>query len=263
MNGIGVLTVPVPQLVLDPPGGPPQLEKPITVHLGAIAYPDATAVLPDHVRVVGALVSRGPAGSEEVWDEANQRWRLLPADAPALAALMPLPFSPPEAPGGPWQGTLVAVGQKDGAGADRFAKATGGMPVYRLRGVAAAVRDGVAYRGIGDPSPDLAFVSGAERQRFAVEFDTGQSSDAGRARLFLKNAALAPAGYLEIRATGGQEVEIANCTPFGSVLARVTLTADGDIALVPAAGRSIVLGARLEAEQIEYQPGGGGPRQTL
>lgn len=256
------LTVPAPELVLDPPSGPAQLEKPVTIRLATVRYPDSQSVGRDDVRKLGALVYRGAIGSEEVWDEGQQRWTGVPADEAALAALEPLPLAPPEGDG-PWSGTLIAVGQKDGAGAPRYAKAQGGVPVYRLRVLAEAVRGGVAHRGLGTPSPDLLFVSGTEQQRFAVEFDTEDAATAGRARLLLKNGALQPAGYLEIRAAGGQEVEVVNCTPSGAALARITLSADGDIHLIPAAGREIVLHGPLEAQRIAYQPQAGGARQTL
>ena len=257
------LIVPAPELVFDPPAGPPELEKPVGIRLAAVRYPDSQAVAKDDVRTLGALIYRGPIGSEEVWDEENQAWTGAPAEAAALATLKPLPFSPPESGAEPWMGILIAVGQRDAAGDQRFVKAQAGAPAYRLRGVATAVRNGVEHRAVGEPSPDLLFVSGTQNQRFAVAFDTDKATDAGRARLLLKNSALVPAGYLEIRATGGQEVEIANCAPSGAVLARVTLSADGDIHLAPAAGRQILLGGQLEAQEIEYQPHAGGPRQTL
>jgi hypothetical protein len=257
------LTVPPPELAFDPPGGPPALETPIALRLSGVQYPDGADLRVEDARVIGVLVYRGTAGSEEVWDEALQVWTSPPTDEAELPALKPLPFSPPTGPGLPWTGTFIAAGQKDGTGNPRFSKGEGGTPVYRLRAFAAAARDGVGYQGVSAPTTDLLFVSTTEQQRFAVEFDTGQASDAGRARLFLKNGALQPAGYLEIRATGGQEVEIANCTGFGAALARVTLSADGDIHLVPASGRQIVLEAPLDAQQITYQPQGGGPRQTL
>jgi hypothetical protein len=231
--------------------------------LAGLEYPDAQPIASDDVRTLGVLVHRGPPGSEEIWDEAGGAWIIVPADETAVAALKPLPLSPPASPGAPWTGTLIAVGQKDGAGDPRFSKAEAGAPAYRLRALALAVRSGVEYRGISPPSADLLFVSAAEQQRFVVEFDTEQANDAGRARLLLKNGALQPAGFLEIRATGGQEIEIANCTGSGAVLARVLLSADGDIHLMPAAGRQIVLEAPLEAQLITYQPFGGGARQTL
>jgi hypothetical protein len=257
------LTVPPPELVLDPPGGPPALEMPISLRLAGVQYPDGSDIAVDDVRSLGVLAYRGTPGSEEVWDENGQAWATAPADPAVIATLKPLPLSPPATPGTPWTGTLIAVGQVDGARKPRFAKADLGVPAYRLRAVADAVRGGVRYQGVSAPSPDLLFISATEQQRFAVEFDTGQASTAGRARLFLKNAALEPAGFLEIRASGGQEVEIANCAGSGTVLARITLSADGDIHLVPAAGRQIVLEAPLEAQEITYQPHNGGARQTL
>jgi hypothetical protein len=257
------LTLAAPELVLDPPAGPPALEKPVTVLLAAVRYPDSQEVSQDHVRTLGTLVYRGSPGSEEVWDEKNRTWTAAPADAAGLAALKPVPLSAAEGEPQPWKGILVAVGQKDKAGNPQFSKAQGGVPAYRLRAFAHVVRNGVEHRGVSGPSPELRFVSASENQRFAVSFDTETASDAGRARLMLKNSAVQPAGYLEIRAAGGQEIEIANCTSAGSVLARVTLSANGDIQLVPAPGRQIVLQGRLEAQQITYQPQGGGPRQTL
>jgi hypothetical protein len=257
------LTVPPPVLVLDPPGGPAALEKPVTVQLAGLAYPDATAVASDDVRIAGALVYRGTAGSEEVWDEAAKAWVAAPVDIGAVAALTALPLSPPATPGDAWTGTLVAVGQTDSVGSPRFDKAVGGVPVYRLRAIATAVRTGVTHRGLSDPSPDLWFVSVADQQRFAVEFDTGHAADAGSAQLVFKDASLASAGYLEIRAAGGHEIEIASTTGMGTPLARITLTSDGDIHVVPAPGRRIVLDGPLDAGEVTYQPSGGGARSTL
>lgn len=257
------LIVPAPELVFDPPAGPPAIERPVTVRLPAVRYPDAQALSIDDVRTLGAFVFRGATGSEEVWDETSQAWTTAPADVAGLAALKPLALAPTAGESASWQGVLVAAGQKDKAGKPRFASAAGGTPVYRLRAFASAVRNGIEHRGVGAPSPDLQFVSGAENRRFALSFDTEDASDAGRARLTLKNSSLKPAGYIEIRATGGQEVEIANCHWSGAVLARVTLSADGDIHLAPATGRQIVLEGRLEAQQITYQPHAGGPRQAL
>ncbi len=85
------LTIPSPQLVLDPPGGPAALEKPVTVQLGPIAYPDAQAVAQAEVKKAGAFVYRGPIGGEELWDDGAKQWKPAPADQAALADLSPLP----------------------------------------------------------------------------------------------------------------------------------------------------------------------------
>lgn len=257
------LTIPVPQLVFDPPGGPPQIEKPVTVRLDPVLYPDAQQVTANDMRVLGAFIYRGPLGGEDVWDDKGKSWTTAPATAAGLASMTPLPFTPATGESSPWKTTLVAAGQKDGSGKDRFAKAQGGNPKYRIRAYAHAVRNGVEYRALGSPSADLLFVSAADNARFTVMLDTGDASTATSARMLLKNGSLATAGYLEIRATSGQEVEVANCTASGAVLARITLSSDGHIHLAPAAGSSIVLDGPLEAEQVTYQPSAGGGRQTL
>jgi len=258
------LTLPAPELVRDPPTGPAALEKPVTVRLGAVRTLAGTEVNADEVRTLGVFVYRGPLGAEEIWDEAAKLWKTpAPLDTAGLSSLKPLPLSPAKDAPAPWAGTLVAMGQKDSSGAPQFQKASGGAPAYRLRPYAHAVKDGTDFAGIGAASPDLLFVSGTEQQRFTISFDTESANDAGRARLVLKNSALQPAGWVEIRAIGGQEVEIANATPSGGILARITLAASGDVRIAPAPGRQIVLEGPLEAERITYLPGGGGPRQTL
>jgi hypothetical protein len=228
-----------------------------------VRYPDAHELTADDARVIGAFVYRGAIGGEEVWDHKNQQWVVPPIGLDALATLKPLPFGPAPGEPAPWKATLVAAGQKDKGGNPRYAKSITGTPVYRLRAFARAKRDGVEFQGLGAPTPDIQFVSATENQRFVVGFDTDDVSTARRARVMLKNSALQPAGFLEIRATGGQEVEVANCEPSGNVRARITLTSTGDIRLTPAPGRRILLDGDLDAQHITYQPQGGGTRQTL
>ncbi len=257
------LTVPTPELVFDPPNGPPALEKPVTIRLGSPRERDGTPVPAADVRQYGTLVYRGALGAEEVWDEAAGRWIGAPLDPEAVLRLRPVPVTAATTPTDPWTGMLIAFGQKDATGTARFSKSTGSGPAYRLRGIVLAASGGVPRTGIGGPSPDFEFVSATERQRFRVVFDTDDAANAGRTRLLLQDATLRQAGYVEIRALGGREVEIATCDAGGTVVARVTLTDDGDIHLAPAAGRSIVLDGPLEAQRVHYQPAAGGARQTL
>ncbi len=244
------LTLPVPTIVTDPPGAAAELEKPVQLRLGPLRHPDGREVAASDVQNVGAFVYRVTGGGEEIWNESEQRWQAAPASAADLDALTPIPFTAKPGEPMPWHGMLVAAGQKDKAGADRFTKAVNGTPRYRLRAYARTAGD----TGSSSPSSDLTFVSGAENQRFAVSFDTATPRDCHRVRFGLKNDALANAGYVEIRASGGQEVEIANCDTNGAVLARVLLTADGEIHLEPKSGRSIVIAGTLEAEEIHYRP---------
>jgi hypothetical protein len=68
-------------------------------------------------------------------------------------------------------------------------------------------------------------------------------------RLKLKNAALADAGYVEIRTVGGQAVEIVSCNAAGAGVASVLLSADGTIRLQ---AQRIVVAGDLETQRIRY-----------
>ncbi|MCK0509719.1 hypothetical protein [Aromatoleum buckelii] len=257
------LSIPVPQLPLDPPDAPPTIERVVNVCLAPLAFADGTALAGDAIDRIGVHLYRAAAGADEIWNDAEQRWGPAPLDLDALAPLPPLPLVFKAGAALPWQGILVAAGAKDRNGAPKIAKATGGNPRYRLRAFVEAHRDGGVYRGLSDPSADLVFASLADTQRFAVSLDTGDAQTCERARLLLKDSALAAAGFVEIRANSGREVEIASCAPDGAVRARIVLLDNGDIRLQPAPGRSIVLAGPLDAEIIRYQPQGGGPKQEL
>lgn len=257
------LTLPAAQLVSDPPAGPASLEKPLTVKLGPLTFPDGQPLKQDATQKIGVFVYRTQGSGEEIWNDAQQHWSSAPADPAELAGLTPLPLQFKDGDPAPWQGLLVAAGQKDQAGAARYAKAQNGAPAYRVRAFVSARQNGVDHIGLGPPSAELQFVSLADSQRFAISLDTGDAQTCQQVRLRLKNSTLGEAGYVEIRATGGQEVEIASCTPGGALKARIVLLDNGDIRLEPASGRNIVLAGPLEAERITYQPHNGAARQTL
>jgi len=247
------LAVPAPALSWAPSGAP-QIEQPVEVKLPAIHFEDGIEAADADAQKVGAYVYRLGSAGEEFWNETEQRWAGVPAD-PAALPLVPLVYKAGDPL--PWQGTLIAIGQKDKDGNKRFDKAAGGEPRYRLRAYAQFKRDGADYAGLSEPSGELAFVSGLENQRFGIEMEPEDSQQTARARVQLKNASLAPAGYLEIRTIGGQEVEIVNCDASGAKLASVLLAADGTIRLQPAAGKKIVLEGDLEAQRIRYQQSSG------
>lgn len=255
------LSLPAPELSWTPAGSP-QLEQPVEVRLLAIRYGDGAEALEADAQKIGAYVFRLGSGGEEIWNETEQRWAEVPADP---AALQPVPLIYKAGDPLPWQGMLIAIGQQDKDGNPRFDKAAGGEPRYRLRAYGKFKRDGADYAGLSDPSPELAFVSGAENQRFAIEMEPAppDPQQCELVRILLKNASLAKAGYLEIRTTGGQEVEIGNFDASGGPLAVVLLAADGSIRLQPASGKKIVLAGDLEAQRIRYQPSGGGAAVDL
>jgi hypothetical protein len=160
-------------------------------------------------------------------------------------------------------GVLVAAGQKDSIGGDRFKTTTTGTPTYRLRAFARSQRQEVEYFGLSDPTNGFTFVRERDKQRFLVDLDPNDPHECKSATILLKNSSLRKAGFIEIRAATGQEVEIANCAPDGTVRATIVLEQNGDIRLRPSSGRRIVLDGPLDAGLVSYQPLGGGPRLTL
>ena len=253
------LTVPAPQLSWKDAGAP-QLEQQIDVKLAALRFPDGLEASDAEMQIVGAYIYRTSPAGEELWNEAEQRWGVAPGD---LTALPPLPFVYKKGEPLPWQGTLIAIGQKDKDGNDRFAKTVGNTPRYRLRAHARFTHAGNDYAGLSAPSADLAFISGLENQRFKVLMDPDDPQQAQEVTLLLRNSALVPAGQLKITTKNGQSVEIANFDAAGNPLAAVQVAADGSIHLKPAAGQKIVLDGDLVAQHIRYLPAAGGPALDL
>src|SRR5262245_14235131 len=110
------LTVPIPRLIADPPGGPAELEKPVKITMKVVRYPDGVDVAADDVQKLGAFVYRSAGGGDEVWNDAEQRWQPAPVADADLAQLTPIALSAKAGDPDPWQGMLVAAGQKDKAG---------------------------------------------------------------------------------------------------------------------------------------------------
>lgn len=257
MNALGV---PVPELAWKPPGGAPQIQQPVDLRLPALQFPDGAEATEADAQIVGAYVYRLGVAGEELWNETEKRWTEVPAE---LGALPPLPLVYKAGDPFPWQGMLVAIGQKDKDDNPRFQPAAAGAPRYRLRAFAHFKRDGVEFSGLSAPSPELQFVDAQQSERFKVLMDPEDTQQIEELKLLLKNASLAQAGYLKISTRGGQQVEIANCDASGNPLASVLLKADGSIVLQPGPGRKIVLGGDLEAQRIRYQPSGGGGATDL
>lgn len=224
------------------------MEEIVQIALAPVRYPDGRAVADEEVRQVGTLVHRSLHGGVHVWNEHEQAWITPPPSIAGYAALRPLPlaFHPDRMP--PWHGLLIAQTAHDISRGLHFEPDTIGAG-YHLRAWMRAVRDGVEYLGLSEPSDELRF--GAPRPdwaRFRIETEPRSRYWANRARILLDHSTRRPAGYLEIRAngaTGGNpEVEIANCTTSGTVLAKILLKADGglhltspgNIRLTPAGG---------------------------
>ena len=256
------LTLQAPQWQFEPAGPSAQLEKPVTVKLPPITYADGQAASQAQLQKIGAFVYRSKAGAEELWNEAQQAWQPSATDLATLATLTPIALAFKDGQPQPWQGLLVAAGQKDKDGAPRFAKAVNGEPAYRVRALAQFKRDGALAQALSAPSADLTFISTTENQRFAIALDTETAADCTVARIQLKTGSLQPAAFIELRASG-PELEIANCDASGQARARVVLTAAGDIELRPLAGRRVIVHGDLETEHLRYLPATGSVKQEL
>ncbi|MEJ8837997.1 hypothetical protein [Ramlibacter sp. AN1133] len=242
----------LPALQLEPAAGPWPLEQPIELRLPAFTL-DGQAVTQDMARSVGAFVYREAGGGEELWNEKPGRWEPAPGTLDALDALQPLPLAFQAEADPPWQGTWIAIGLKDQAGAARFAKSQGGNPRYRLRPFALLEHQGQRQRALGAPTGWVTFSALADTQRFAVAMQPESAQECESARFVLKNAALAAAGWLEVRASSGrQEVEIVKCDANGAPVSSVLLADDGSIRLRPGGSARIVLDGELEAQRVSY-----------
>jgi hypothetical protein len=253
------ITVPALQLV--PAAGPWPLEQPVQFTLPNFAFSDGAPVDEAAVRKLGAFVLRVD-GAEQVWNEQAQAWQAPPNDEAGWEALTPVALSykkPAKDGEAPWQGTWVATGLKDGSGANRYAKAAGGAPRYRLRPFALLQHAGRRHRGLGAPSAEVSFSSLEDSQRFTVAMEPKSAQDCERARFVLKNASLAEAGWVEIRTQGGrQEVEVVKCDAGGNPVSSVLLADDGNIVLRPASGGRIVIDGELEARRYTRVDAAGG-----
>lgn len=258
------LNIPVPQLEYEPAGPVAALEKPVNLQLAALSHADGEVATQAELQKIGAFVYRVAVagGSEEIWNGATEAWEPTVTDMPTLSTMEPLPLLFKEDQAQPWQGVLVAAGEKDHAGQPRYTKAVNGAPLYRLRAYAQFKHADATTEGLSPPSSDLSFVSATEQQRFAISFDTETAADCTLARMELKNAALQPVASIELRANG-PELEISNQNAGGSTLARVVLTAAGDIELHPAAGRRVIVAGDMEIDHLRYLPAGAAVKQDL
>jgi len=259
---MNTLTLPIPTLSQDPPVTVFELEQPVGIKLPALTFPDGTALTQAEFRKGGAFVHRRRAGLEELWNGATKSWDPPPAD---FSTLTPLPFTFKAGEPLPWSSLLAAAGQKDKNGDAAFDKPTGGVTGYFVRAWITASRAGTDYSGVSAPTADFTFVSAVDNQRFGILLTPkdGQGRQANQARLQLKNASQLPVGWIEIRTTTGQEVEIFKCYGSGAKLSSVLLADDGSIHLTPAAGKEIVLEGNLLAKRVRYEAAANGALTEL
>jgi hypothetical protein len=210
-------------------------EKPINLLCGPVTLPDGKALGPTTATRFGYLLFREVApGLVEVWDEKNTIWSppATPVDEQQLFPEEPM-----------WKSILVAVGQKDAAGQDKFGTNTlTGFPRYfarcQFRGRDA---QGAEHAGTSPRSAPVQVLAMGEGDHAGLVAKPMPLAKAEQIYLFLKDGSGAERGTVKIRAAfGGFVVEL---MASGAML---RLTADGDILLAPASGRDVRIAGDLE-----------------
>jgi hypothetical protein len=224
------LTVPEPTLKQEGAAGARfAMAKPIEAVCGPVSFPDGSLLTVESMIEAGFMLMRElPMGVTSAWDEQGRGW--VPLASPPQP--QPLMYAEPR-----WKTTIVAVGQQDAAGAEKFAAAGAGYPFYSLacsfRGHDAA---GVEHEGHSARSAAIELVAPGEDDRVGVAITPEKPPEALEVRLFLKDAGLVERGSVGIRSTAaGFAVELRTDA------ATVTLDPSGDIALRPAQGRSVLV----------------------
>jgi hypothetical protein len=260
------LSVPAPTLAFTGlPGGFAPLEDIVTVRFDAVQFPDGSTLGPNDFKAGYALVTRvfSAGAMPEYWDASAATWRSVAVVADP-GQLQGVPLLPPKSGGAPWEGLVIATGQKDAAGAPQYTPATAHYPQYRWRGLFRAQHDGADAYGLGPESPAVEFASMASAQRFGVDLSPAAPNDTTVVRLALRDAAHQVAGSIVIDASSGNAVvTIGNFDTGGSSLATLVLQSDGSIVLTPAAGKGVVIAGDVETERITYRPAAGGAKVVL
>lgn len=258
------LVVPPAALVFNAlSGGFAPLEDIVTIAFAAVRFPDGTAMTVDDYAGAYTLLTRAtaPGAPIEMWDAGVKRWR--PSGDLDPTRVSGLAVAPPSEGIEPWRTVLTASGQVDASGAPWIAIATGGFPRYRVRGLFRARRGSTEAVGLGPEGAVLLFASRTESARFAARL-TPDADHPTRVQLTLRNATARPIALIELDASGAHPaLTLRTFDSGGSPQASVTLEADGDIRLDPAAGRRVVISSDLEVERVRYLPASGLPKKTL
>ncbi len=271
-----MLSIPTPTLSFESADASlATLEKPIQVLCGSVTRPNAGPLLPEHAAAAGLVAYRQITASSgrETWRHDTKEWV---SGSPEPTELKPLPFFfLPDDPTFPWQGLVVAAGQKDKDGNDQFEPAVGGFPRYHFRAFFlqknADVPSNNPSFGISAPTPDIQFINLLDRLRAGIRVDHGKKPEnADEVHLFLRDASLQSLGSLSIKnvgnnaqiemrkeATGSASDAIVRIMANGSIdilgpttslgqRARVRLNTSGNVEIRAVAGRPTRINDHLE-----------------
>lgn len=237
-----MLLIPTPILSFKPipPSLAATLEKPIQVQCGPVALPDGKPFSPEHLGAAGLLAYRQKtaASALDVWRDDTKEWvgsaTIDPVD------LKPLPFFfKTDDPVFPWQGLIVAAGQKDKDDNDQFEKAVGLFPRYAFRAFFKQKKEeddqgSSVVLGLSTPSPDIQFISFLDSLQAGIRVDDGNTpEDATEIHLFLRDANLQLLGSVAIYNDSGQaQIEIKKEGAGGAPGSTICMKADGSIEIL-------------------------------
>lgn len=226
------LTVPRPKVTVEGISGTQFVaEKPMNLTCGAVIFPDGSELAPEQAeQFVFRLYRKLSNGNQEAWDPSNEGW----VSESAAPEPEPLAFMD-----GVWQNVMVAMGQQDHAGLDKFATdRSSSFPKYHVRCLFGAVdAAGAQHEGTSPASTEFTVYAAGALDRAGLAMAPPDLAEAEEIRLFLKDEGLvAERGMIAIRGHSGIfEIELR----VGG--ASVWLNNSGDIQLSPASGRSVVV----------------------
>jgi hypothetical protein len=218
-------------------------EKTIDLLCGPVLLPDGTTTISSDLKnrttATYLLQQRDALGTVTSWDDGLKQWV---AGVPSkLQTLYPLPAKPtaqPPQPPGFWAATLMAIGQQDAAGHDKFGSDTAtGLPVYFVE-CSFTTTDALhnSYSGTSIASQPVAILPPGSGTSASVEVQPLPPAQAQKIRVFLKD----PSGGPDLTMTLHLQ------PPFASVVAAgasISIELGGDILLAPATGRKLLIQA--------------------
>ena len=242
------LSVPTPQLEYEAVGpGLAVLEKPLEIRCTTVTFPDGGAFDQTDLGSAGLYLYRQETpGVTEIWNKGEKVWQPDPGVALGDLKAEPLIFKLGEE--APWQGLLVAAGQKDRDGADQFRKATTDLPRYLVRAYFATTRNGNTFSGLSGPSATVRFTGAGDAMLAGIGVPEGKTPrNADEVTFFLRNSSLQPIGAVVIQADDGSaQIEVSNYLA-GTQKAVIRLLATGDVEIQPAPGRKLIVAGVVEA----------------
>lgn len=233
-----MLTVPVPGLTQQEVAGTRFMaDQPIELECGPIHFPNGEQL--DIARMVRAAywVQRHvAAGRTEIWNEATRQW-----DA---AAPPPQP-QPMFFTDNMWKALVVPIGQKDHAGLDKFATASG-FPTYSVKCTfTGRDTEGEEHDGVSPDSVAVEIRPPGEEHRASLFMRPKDDPAAATAiGLVLRDASLtANRGTIIIAEQGGGATIDLLCAG-----AQIQIRRNGEILLRPKSGESVRIAGDVVVE---------------